>query len=120
MADKKGRLFADACFPIPIVHALRRLGYHVETVQRLEGTSRPDDPLQDESVLEAAIRFHGAILTLDNDYRQIHYKIHQTHKGIIICSETFDFEKRAKEIDDRIQMEKPLIGKLIYVTSKKD
>jgi hypothetical protein len=119
MADKKGRLFADVMFPIQIVRALRLLGYEVRTAQQHQGTSRPDQPLTDEQILEAANDFRGAVLTLnDRHFVRLHFETHCTHKGIIICKHTSEYEKRAKEIDDIIKASTPLIGKLIYVPLK--
>jgi hypothetical protein len=119
MAAKKGKLFADVMFPIQIVRALRLLGYHVRTAQQHEGTSRPAEPMTDEEVLDAAINFRGAVLTLnDADFLGLNRVRHHTHKGIIICKHTREHEKRAKEIDNIIQNSRPLVGKVIFVPPK--
>src|SRR5260370_6152071 len=119
MPGKKGKLFADAMFPIQIVHGLRRLGYVVATVQQYQGTSRPKRSLTDDQVIDAAIEFRGAVLTLnDRHFVRLHFDRPQTHRGIIICTETSEYVKRAKEIDDEIQNHKPLTDKLVYVPPK--
>ena len=120
MADKLGRLFADAMMPIQIVHALRRLGYEVQTVQQFQGTSRPEVSLSDEAVLEAAIQFQATVITMNGkDFARIHCAAHHTHNGIIICNESADYEKRAKEIEEVLKASKPLTGKLISIPPKR-
>jgi UDP-N-acetyl-D-mannosaminuronate dehydrogenase len=123
MAAKKGRLFADVMFPMQIVHALRRLGYEVQTAQQYQGTSRPVELVSDEEILDAAVRYRAAVLTLDHtDFVRLHYQRIESHRGIIICDHSMEFKKRAKEIDEQISANKPLIGKLIHVPAliKKD
>jgi uncharacterized protein DUF5615 len=123
MTAKKGRLFADVMFPIQIVHALRRLGYEVRTAQQYQGTSGPAEFVPDEEILNAAIAFRAAVLTLDRtDFVRLHVQSIESHRGIIICNHSTDFKKRAKEIDEQIKANAPLIGKLIRVPplQKKD
>ena len=75
--------------------------------------------MSDDQVLDAAIRFRGAVLTLnDADFLRLNRVRHHTHKGIIICKHIREFEKRAKEIDAIIQISTPLIGKVIFVPPK--
>jgi predicted nuclease of predicted toxin-antitoxin system len=119
MAKAKGRLFADVQMPIQIVHGLRRLGYDVKTMQQHQGTSEPDIRFDDEAVLEIAIKERRAFVTIDRDFRTIHIRNHN-HQGIIICNDTSEHRKRAKEIDEAIKDNAPLLGKLIHVPPKED
>lgn len=118
MAKRKLELLADAMMPSQTVHKLRRLGYDVLTVQQYQGTSEPEHGLSDETVLEVATTLRRAVVTLNGkDYRRLHYNS-RGHQGIIICDETSDLQLRAKEIDDLIKSESPLVGRLLYIPSK--
>jgi predicted nuclease of predicted toxin-antitoxin system len=93
MAAKKGRLFADVMFPIQIVHALRKLGYEVQTAQQNQGTSRPTESVPDEEILDAAIAFRAAVVTLDHtDFVRLHFQRIESHRGIIICDHSIEFK----------------------------
>jgi hypothetical protein len=120
MANRITRLFADVQIPIPIVHALRRHhGYDVLTVQQVEGTSEPEQGLSDGTVLDIAVSHGRAVLTINGkDFRRLHFDANGNHKGIIICNETSEYRKRAKEIDTAIKDHSPLHGKLIYVPTR--
>ena len=104
--------------PVRIVNKLRRLGYDVVTVQQLQGTSEPEIGLLDEFVLDTARTLRRAVLTMnEKHFCRLHYA-KPGHHGVIICTQTPDWTKRAKEIDDAIKGEAPLLGKLIYVPAK--
>src|SRR5262249_32863934 len=118
MADRKWPLLADVQLPIKITNGLRALGYDVETVQQIQGTSRPDEGLPDERVLDIAIERRRVVVTENvKDFRALHLR-KPYHKGIVVCKKTSDYEKRAKEIDEIIKANVPLHGKLIHVPLK--
>ena len=118
MAKRKPDIFVDAMVPTQIVHKLRRLGYDAETVQQYQGTSEPAAGLSDEIVLQVASLRRRVLLTLnDKDFRKLHWST-RGHHGIIICNETQDYLKRAKEIDDAIKSNAPLARKLIDIPPK--
>lgn len=72
--------------------------------------------MSDEAVLDVAISHGRAVITINgNDFRRLHLDTDENHKGIIICNETSEYRKRAKEIDAAIKEDSPLHGKLIYV-----
>jgi Domain of unknown function (DUF5615) len=101
--------------PIQIVHKLRRLGFDVLTVQQFQGTSEPKVGLTDEQVLEIAILQRRAVLTLNGKhFRRLHHRT-PSHQGILVCDESDEWTKRAKEIDEAVKDNAPLIGKLIDV-----
>ena len=54
------------------------------------------------------------------DFARIHFAAHHTLKGIIICNESADYEKRAKEIEETLKANKPLVGTLIYIPPKRE
>lgn len=115
MADRKWPLLADVQLPIKITNGLRALGYDVETVQQYEGTSRPEEGLPDELVLDMAIERRRIVITENiKHFRALHFR-KPHHKGIIVCKSTHEFDKRAKEIDELIKANVPMHGKLIYV-----
>ena len=78
-------LFADECFLMPSVEALRQLGHDVQTLLQLgqAGLAIPDD-----EVLQLSTSLNRCLLTLN---RKDFIKLHNQpigHAGIIVCSQT--------------------------------
>jgi len=77
------RLLSDENFPLPVVIALRNLGYDVVTLQE---TGHANRAMPDDAVLALASRDERAVLTLN---RRHFIRLHATtphHSGIIVCT----------------------------------
>ncbi len=111
----KAKFFADTNVPIQIVRGLRGLGYDVETVQRVEGTSEPNSPMEDESVLGYATTHRRTVITLNcKHFKKLHEEL-IGHYGIILCRTDDEEAKRAKEIDSLAKANKSLQRQLFVV-----
>jgi hypothetical protein len=94
------RLYADEDFPIPVVHALRRLGHEVHTAleEGQAGRAIPDD-----AVLSHAVARGWAVMTRNHrHFRKLHDTV-PSHRGIITITHDSDVEALAARIDHRIR-----------------
>src|SRR5438034_9066831 len=106
------RLYADENLPLPVVEALRELGYEVLTVQE---TGKADQAMPDREVLAFAKDQDLVLVSLN---RRHFIRLHaQTpdHRGIIVCTFDPDFVGQAQRIHEAIEREAPLPGKLLRV-----
>jgi len=79
--------YADECFPLPVVDALRRRGHDVLTA--LEA-GQANQRVPDDAVLECATRSGRAVLTLNGrEFIARHARIPR-HAGIAVCTEDAD------------------------------
>ena len=103
-------LYADEPFPRGVVNNLRVLGHDILTVQ--EADNRGDS---DEQVVIFAKQQGRAVLTINRkDFIRIHRR-NSEHTGIIICKQDLDWQRLATNIDEAIDRNKPLGGKLVRV-----
>jgi hypothetical protein len=110
------RLLADANFPRPVTDRLRRLGHDIKTVQQVEGTSRPENPMTDAQVLNLATQEKRAVLTLNiADFEAEGGKL-PGHEGIVACRLDLDSRRQARQIDRAIKGKKHLTAQIIYIT----
>jgi uncharacterized protein with PIN domain len=108
MAD----FYADEQYPYPVVECLRVLGHDVLTVQEAEnGNQRIPDP----EVLAFATKEGRAVLTQNRkDFIRLH-QAQSDHAGIVACTNDRDWQALADRIDDRVEKESSLWGKLIRI-----
>jgi hypothetical protein len=94
------RLYADEDFPIPVVHALRRLGHEVHTAleEGQAGRAIPDD-----AVLSHAVARRWAVMTRNHRHFQKLHGATPNHCGIITITRDSDVEALAARIDHRIR-----------------
>ncbi|QQE67480.1 hypothetical protein GFS31_41930 (plasmid) [Leptolyngbya sp. BL0902] len=108
----KAKLYADEQFPLRAVLQLRQLGYDVLTVQE---AGKANQAIPDEAVLAFATQQNRAVLTLN---RRDFIRLHQqgaNHAGIVVCKDDRDKIQLAERIDQAIQAEPDLAGKLVRV-----
>lgn len=106
------RLYSNENFPLPVVEALRKLGHDVCTIQEM-GKANQEYP--DDKVLHAASADQRIVLTINRkDFIRLHRQ-NPNHLGIIICTTDMDFVGQAQRIDKAIQVNTPLINKLVRV-----
>lgn len=106
------RLYADECFPGPIVRRLRVLGHDVLTARE---DGRADQKIPDPDVLVRAMALGRAVLTNDrDDYRYLH-AADPNHAGIITCSRDPDFDAVADRIHAAIAALPALAGQLVRI-----
>jgi hypothetical protein len=104
--------YADECFPLPVVEALRRRGHDVLTA--LEA-GQANQSVQDEEVLTLATRSSRALLTLNRrEFIGRHIR-RPDHAGIVVCTEDFNVERQAAAIDTAVRGVTSLAGELIRV-----
>lgn len=103
-------LYGNENFPLPVVTALRQLGYGVTTVQDSKLQAAPD-----EGVLAFAVSQGWAVLTLNRKHFIRLHRARPDHAGIIVCSFDPDFQGQAARIDALIKQEGNLAGKLLRV-----
>ena len=92
--------YADECFPLPVVDALRRRGHDVLTA--LEA-GQANQRVPDDAVLEFATRTGRTLLTLNRrDFIGLHLRIPR-HAGIAVCTEDADADRLAAAIDAAVR-----------------
>ena len=106
------RLYSNENFPLPVVEALRQLGHDVLTIQE---TGRANQEYPDDEVLAVAGADRRVILTINRKHFIRLHRQSTQHAGIIICTTDFDFVGQARRIDEAIQANTPLSGKLVRV-----
>lgn len=105
-------LYADEMFPRKVSELLRTMGHNVLTVQE---AGKANLGIPDDEVLAFAISDNRTVLTLN---RQDFIKLHKSspeHLGIIVCTNDTDRSRMATRINEAINPEEPLTGKLIRV-----
>ncbi len=108
--SRRARLFADQCFPLPVVEELRQLGHDVVTA--LEANQ---ETTEDSTLLAFAHRDGRAVLTHNRThFRNIHRQ-NQLQGGVIICTQDSNHKALADRIDFEIAAAGSLAGKLIRV-----
>ncbi len=106
------RLFADENFPLPSVHELRRLGYHVLTA---EDAGLHSQSVSDERILSYAVENQLALLTFNRvDFMRLHKK-DPNHHGIIVCTSDKLFLALAHRVHLALSAAGELRGQLIRV-----
>lgn len=106
------RLYADEMFPRKVSELLRTMGHDVLTVQEA-GNANLGIP--DDEVLNFALSDNRTVITLN---RQDFIKLHRNspeHSGIIVCTNDTDRSRMATRINEVINQEESLTGKLIRV-----
>ncbi len=105
-------LYSDEEFPLDTVAALRLLGHDVLTPLQAGNANKgiPDDQL-----LQYAIEHVRTVVTRNRrDFFRLHRQV-PNHRGIIVCTDDGDHSALAKRINEQIQKQEPLAGKLIRV-----
>jgi predicted nuclease of predicted toxin-antitoxin system len=106
------RLYSDEQFPREISEMLRTMGHNVLTVQEA-GNANLGIP--DEDVLAYAISDNRTVITLNRqDFIRLH-KSNSEHFGIIVCTSDPDRPRLAARINEAIDLQESLDGKLIQV-----
>ena len=106
------RLYADEMFPRKVSELLRTMGHDVLTVQE---AGKANLGIPDEQVLAFAIADNRTVITLN---RQDFIKLHRSspeHLGIVVCTNDTDRFRLATRINQAIDREELLAGKLIRV-----
>ncbi len=106
------RLYTNENFPLPVVEALRQLGHDVLTIQE---TGKGGQSVPDEAVLEFACAEKRAFVTLNRKHFIRLHTLKPEHFGILVCSFDPDFERFTHRIDQVLQDQKKLAGKLIRI-----
>jgi hypothetical protein len=105
-------LYADECFPLPVVDALRRLGHDVLTAF---DAGQANQGVLDEAVLSFATRLGRAVLTLNRrQFIGLHSR-QPDHMGIVVCTQDPDAERQARTIDSVVRGSVALRGTLLRV-----
>ena len=106
------RLYANENFPLPVVEALRGLGRDVLTIHE---TGNSGQAVPDTEVFDFARAEGRAVLTLNRKHFIRLHGERPDHSGIIVCTVDPEFEKQAHRIQDAIEAESELTGRLIRV-----
>lgn len=106
------RLYSDENFPLPVVEELRRLGHDVLTIVE-DGQANCQFP--DEAVLQQAAAQNRAVLTLNRKHFWRLHELAREHAGIILCTSDKDFIGQAHRINQLLQTEDSLTGRLVRV-----
>src|SRR5438876_608533 len=105
-------LYADECFPGPVVHHLRALGHDVLTAHE---DGRANQMIPDPDVLTRATALGRAVLTNDrDDYHRLH-AADPNHAGIITRTRDSDFSAVAYRVHAAISTLATLAGQLIKI-----
>jgi uncharacterized protein with PIN domain len=107
-----GRLYADENFPLPVVEALRQLGYDVLT---LAEDGKAEQKVSDEAVLAAATTQERILLTLNRKHFIRLHNDNANHQGIIVCTFDPNFEDQAKRIHKALEAQENVLGTLLRV-----
>lgn len=105
-------LYADENFPLPVVAALRTLGFDVLTSHEAGNAGKA---VPDEAVLEYATSQGRAVLTIN---RKHFLKLHQaspSHAGIVLCTLDLDFTAQASRIHAAISSLDALAGQVVRI-----
>ncbi len=106
------RLYSNENFPLPVVEALRLLGYDVLTTR---DAGKANEGIPDDEVLEFACQQDRAVITHN---RKDFIRLHQTrtdHSGIIVCTTNPDFTALAEKIHAQLEGLPNLKGQLVRV-----
>jgi hypothetical protein len=104
--------YADECFPLPVVDALRRRGHDVLTA--LEA-GQANQRVPDDAVVELATCSGRVVLTLNRrDFIGLHDRFPR-HAGIVVCTEDHDVDRLATAIDVAVRGTATLASALIRV-----
>jgi hypothetical protein len=106
------QLYADECFPGPIVRHLRTLGHDVLTAHE---DGRANQGIPDVDVLARATALGRAVLTNDrDDYHQLH-AVDPNHAGIVTCTRDPDFSAVASRVHAAIGALPTLVGQMVRI-----
>lgn len=106
------RLYADEMFPLKVTELLKEMRHDVLTVQK---AGKANLGIPDDEVLAFAINDNRSVITLN---RQDFIKLHRSsseHLGIIVCTNDTDRVRMANRINEAINQEETLRGKLVRV-----
>lgn len=106
------RLYSNKNFPLPCVTELRRLGHDVLTIRE---TGKAGQAFPDPEVLQAAVAEERIVLTLNRRHFVRLHQISSNHFGIIVCTIDPNFAALAKRIDECLNAEPEMRGRLIRV-----
>ena len=96
--------YGDENFRYPVVEALRRLGHDVLTCQE---AGRAEQGIDDEIVLDDALRMGRILLTQNrDDFKKLH-RNGLPHQGIVVCTYDPDAEALARRIAEAVSPEEP-------------
>jgi len=104
--------YADECFHLSVVEALRRHGHDVLTAF---DAGQANQSIRDEAVMALATQLGRVVLTLDRrQFIALHGR-NPEHMGIVVCTEDMDAERQAAAIDAAVGTAPSLAGVLIRV-----
>jgi Domain of unknown function (DUF5615) len=104
--------YADECFPLPVVEALRRLGHDVLTASE---AGQANQAVPDTAVLALATQLGRVVLTLNRRQFIGLHGLNPAHMGIVVCTEDPDAERQAAAIDSAVRRSLALQGTLTRV-----
>ncbi|MFO0953277.1 MAG: DUF5615 family PIN-like protein [Isosphaeraceae bacterium] len=109
------RLYADENFPAPTFIALRRLGHDVLTANDV---GQAGLGISDKSVLDFTRSQSRALLPHNRkDFRNLHNS-GRKHSGIVLCTESPDFEDLPQRIHEALPVDADLSGRLFRVVRR--
>ena len=106
------RLYANENFPLPVVLALRALGYDVLTSQ---DAGKAGQAIPDAAVLLFANTQGRALLTINRKHFLKLHRASVAHAGLILCTLDLDFTGQAARIATALAGLQTLNGQIIRV-----
>ncbi len=104
--------YADENFPLDVVIELRRLGNDVLTAFE---DGRANQAIEDEKVLQRAIKLSRAVLTINRiDFKKLH-QLNPNHGGIVICTFDGDFVGQARRIHETCEKLSEVKNELVRI-----
>jgi len=106
------KFYSNENFPLPVVEALRKLGYDVLTSAE---AGNANQGIPDDEVLQYAAAQHRILLTLNRrDFISLHRTM-PAHAGIVVCTFDTDFSAQAGRIDAVLLTIISPVGQLLRV-----
>jgi hypothetical protein len=105
-------LYANENFPLPVVEALRALGYDVLTSQ---DAGNAGQAIPDEAVLRFAADQGRALLTINRKHFLKLHRASSSHAGLILCTLDLDFAGQAARIHTALASLDDLAGQLLRI-----
>jgi len=107
------RLYANECFPFPIIRRLREDGHDVLTSFE---AGQANQGLKDEAVIEFAVQLGRAVITTNRWHFVRLHRQSASHRGIVVCRDIpAQHEMIASHLLDALNAHPNLDGKLVRV-----
>ncbi|HMQ35566.1 MAG TPA: DUF5615 family PIN-like protein [Chloroflexaceae bacterium] len=105
-------LYANENFPLPVVEALRALGYDVLTSQDVGNAGQA---IPDEAVLRFAADQGRALLTINRKHFLKLHRASSSHAGLLLCTLDLDFAGQAARIHTALAGLDDIAGQLLRI-----